>query len=70
MKIKKKFNSIKEIQKMQEMACKVNDEVYLHSLDGSIKVDAKSFIGLFSLDLSQEVYVVTESNWIAKQLEK
>lgn len=70
MKIKKKFNSIKEIQKMQEMACKVSDEVYLHSLDGSIKVDAKSFIGLFSLDLSQAVYVVTESNWIVKQLEK
>jgi len=70
MKIKKKFNSIKEIQKMQEMACKVAEDVYLHSLDGSIKVDAKSFIGLFSLDLSQEVYVVTESDWIAKQLEK
>lgn len=68
--IRKRFNSIKELQKVQEMACKVDEDVFIHSLDGSIKVDAKSFIGLFSLDFSEDVNVVTESKKVAKFLEK
>jgi len=65
-----KFNSINEIQKVQELACKVDEDVFLHSLDDSVIVDAKSFIGLFSLDFNNEIYVVTESDWIIKKLTK
>lgn len=68
--IKKKFNSIQELQRLQELAGQVDGDVFLHSLDDSVKVDAKSFIGLFSLDLTQEVYVVTESEWLSKMLSK
>lgn len=70
MRIKMKFNSINEIQKVQELACKVDEDVFLHSLDDSVIVDAKSFIGLFSLDFNNEIYVVTESDWIIKKLTK
>lgn len=66
--LKKRFNSIKEIQKLQEYACKADDEVFIHSLDDSIKVDAKSFIGLFSLDFNEDVKVVTESEWVISKV--
>lgn len=66
--LRRKFNSIKELQQLQEFACKADEEVFLHSLDGSIIVDAKSFIGLFSLDFSQDVNVVTESKWLENKI--
>lgn len=66
--VKKKFNSIKELQELQELACKADEDVFLHSLDNSIIVDAKSFIGLFALDFTQEINVVTESEWLVKKI--
>ncbi|MDR2940181.1 MAG: hypothetical protein LBV08_07670 [Clostridiales bacterium] len=66
----KKFESIQEIQKVQEMACKVDEDVFFHSPDDTIRVDAKSFIGLFALDFSKEVCIVTESEWMIKKLSK
>ena len=68
MMIKKHFHSISDIQKLQQIACEVEEPVFLHSLDGSVKVDAKSFIGLFALDFSEDVYVVTESDWVERQV--
>lgn len=68
MMIKKRFNSIKELQELQELACKADEDVFLHSIDNSIIVDAKSFIGLFALDFTQEVNVVTESEWLVKKI--
>ena len=45
--IVKKFNDVSELQKLQRIACSVPEDVYLHSMDDSIMVDAKSFINLF-----------------------
>ena len=64
----KKIESIAEIQKLQELACKVPEDVFIHSLDNEIMVDAKSFIGLFTLDFSKPVKVVTESEHVHKVL--
>ncbi len=64
--IKMKFNSVKELQALQRMACEVEEDVFLHSLDDSIMVDAKSFINLFTLDFTQDVKIVTESNRVIK----
>ena len=50
--IVKKFNDVSELQKLQRIACSVPEDVYLHSMDDSIMVDAKSFINLFTLDFS------------------
>ena len=53
--IVKKFNDVSELQKLQRIACSVPEDVYLHSMDDSIMVDAKSFINLFTLDFSEPV---------------
>lgn len=68
--IVKQFNSVNELQTLQRIACSVNEDVFIHSMDDSIMVDAKSFINLFTLDFSQPVKIVTESQYVAKEVEK
>ncbi len=58
---KKLIRSISELQVIQNEAVSCNEDVGIHSLDSKIIVDAKSFIGLFALDFSQPVLVVSES---------
>ncbi len=65
---KKKFNSIGEIQKLQHLATQCDLEVAIHSPDGLIRVDAKSFIGMFALDFEMPVYVVSESEAFHKKI--
>lgn len=55
------INSIKDIQDLQELAIKYNEDVAIHSMDDSVMVDVKSFIGLFALDMSKPVKVVCEN---------
>ena len=64
--ITKKFNSVDELQKLQRMACEVPEDVFIHSVDDSIMVDAKSFINLFTLDFTKPVKIVTESKRVIK----
>ena len=64
--IEMKFHSVAELQRLQEIACDVKEEVFL---DDRIRVDAKSFIGLFTLDFTQPVKVVTESPYVIRKLE-
>ena len=66
----KRFQSVAELQRLQELACKVDEDVFIHSMDDSVKVDAKSFIGLFTLDFSGPVKVVTESEYLINKLSK
>ena len=68
--IVKTFNSVSELQELQRIACSVTDDVYLHSMDNSIMVDAKSFINLFTLDFSKPVKIVTESDEVGKLFQK
>lgn len=56
----KHFHNIEELQKVQFLATQCAEDVGLHSEDGSVIVDAKSFIGLFALDFSKPVMVVSE----------
>ncbi len=65
-----KIQSITELQEIQKLATSVQEDVYFHSEDNSIMVDAKSFIGLFALDFSKPVKVVTESQYVIDQLSK
>ena len=62
------IKSISELQEIQRLATTVREDVYFHSLDNSIMVDAKSFIGLFALDFSKPVKVVTENQFVIDQL--
>lgn len=63
-----RFSSVAELQGLQRLACEVNEDVFIHSKDGKVKVDAKSFIGLFTLDFSQPVDIVTESQYVVDRL--
>lgn len=65
-----KFNSINEIQRLQRLAVESNEDVGIHSLDGKIIVDAKSFIGLFTVNFDEPVNVVCESESFFKKLLK
>lgn len=56
----KRFHNIEELQKLQALATRARQDVGLHSADGSVIVDAKSFIGLFALDFTKPVLVVSE----------
>lgn len=62
----KKFNSIHEIQQVQNLAVQCSDPVFLHSMDNSIMVDAKSFINLYTLDFSQDIQIVSENEQFHK----
>ena len=64
------IDSFEELQALQRLACQVDEDVFLHAEDNSIMVDAKSFIGLFTLDFSKPVYLVTESPYVIQKLSK
>lgn len=67
MMIKKKFSTIGEIQRIQQLATQTDCDVAIHSLDNSIRIDAKSFIGMFALNFDEPVYVVCEcANFIER----
>jgi phosphotransferase system HPr-like phosphotransfer protein len=66
---KKKFKSIGEIQRLQQLATQCECEVAIHSPDGTIRVDAKSFIGMFALDFESPVFVVSESKAFHKKIQ-
>lgn len=68
--VTKKFNSVDELQKLQKLACQSSLDVFLHSEDDSIMVDAKSFINLFTLDFTKPVKIVTEDPRIIKAFSK
>ena len=68
--LEKQFHSVAELQRLQELACRAEGDVFIHSMDDSVKVDAKSFIGLFTLDFSGPVRIVTEDEALIKKLSK
>lgn len=54
------LNSVKDIQEFVNIASRFSDDIDVSS-NRSI-VDAKSIMGLFSLDLSKPVEVITKGN--------
>ncbi|MEG0321207.1 MAG: hypothetical protein RR606_03325 [Oscillospiraceae bacterium] len=68
--IVKKFCDVAALQQLQRLACSVPENVFIQSISGDIRVDAKSFINLFTLDFSQPVQIVTESDAVGALFEK
>ena len=64
-----KFDSFNEIAEVQKLAMAVEEPVFFESEDENIPIDAKSFIGLFVLDFSKPVKVVTDSLYVIRRLE-
>lgn len=67
---KKRIYNINELQKLQSLATKCKDDVTLTSDDGSVEVDAKSFIGLFALDFTKPVLVVSDNTDYHRAIER
>ena len=67
---KKRIYNITELQKLQALAIKSKEKVFLTSEDGTIRVDAKSFIGLFALDFTKPVLVQTRDEEYHRQIER
>ena len=57
---KKYIRSIEELQKIQVQACRSAEDVGIHSEDGTMIIDAKSLLGIFALDFSKPLLVVSE----------
>lgn len=55
------LNSIQDIQRLQRAIVSLGAEAGLHSEDGSVIADAKTFLGLWSLDFSKPVYLISEN---------
>ena len=64
-----KINSISELADLQQLAAHADKPVYIANEDDTIRVDARSFLGLFALDYSKPLKVVTDSLYVIRMLE-
>lgn len=58
---KKFFHTIQQLQEVQKLATQCLSDVGLHSDDDKTIIDAKSYIGMYALDFSKPILVVSES---------
>lgn len=65
---KKKINYIHELQDIQKCAVESPMDVALHSPDGTKTIDAKSYIGMYALDFSEPILVVSEDETLHKRI--
>lgn len=63
------LHSAEDLRQFMFLAMQSSEEIGVHTTDGKI-ADAKSVLGLMSLDYSKPVKVVTEDNHFIKQLAK
>ncbi|MDL2252951.1 hypothetical protein LJC49_02605 [Ruminococcaceae bacterium OttesenSCG-928-I18] len=57
---KKKINYITELQEIQRLAVESPKAVELRSEDGHMIVDAKSYIGMYALDFTRPIHIVSD----------
>lgn len=65
---KKKINYINELQDIQRLAVECLCDVGLHSEDGQMIIDAKSYIGMYALDFTKPILVVSEDEDFHKRI--
>ncbi len=65
---RKRIHSIQELQEIQRLASHCPDGVGLHSEDGTVMIDAKSYIGMYTLDFSKPILVVSENEDFHKSI--
>lgn len=54
------IRTIDELQEIQRLATQCEAEVAFHNLDNSINIDAKSYIGMYTLNFKEPILVVCE----------
>lgn len=66
--VTKKVASISALKRLNQLAYSVPEEVTISSLDGRVSTDAKSPMGLFTLDYSAPVQITTDAPEILLEL--
>lgn len=62
--------SVEALERLHRLAWSVPEDVVVRSLDGSVTADAKSSMGLFVLDFSVPVEIVTDAPSILEEIER
>lgn len=55
-----KVKDINDIQKINQIVCRYDYDIWIHSKSGM--VDAKSLLGMFAFGLKEQMFIVTEDN--------
>lgn len=55
-----KVKNIQDIQKINQIVCKYDYDIWIHSKSGM--VDAKSLLGMFAFGLKEQMYIITEDD--------
>ena len=64
-----KINAISELADLQQLAANADKPVYIANEDDTIRVDARSFLGLFTLNYAKPRKVITDSLYVIRMLE-
>ena len=64
-----KFDSLTGLAELQQLAAQADKPVYIANEDDSIRVDARSFLGMLPLDYSKPVRIITDSMYAMRMLE-
>lgn len=65
---KKIFRTINELQEIQRLAARCTADVAFHSMDSTVVIDAKSYIGMYALNFQEPVLVVSEDPAFHQQI--
>ncbi len=68
--ITKTFSKREDIRKLRDLALSVPEAVTVRSLNGSVSMNAKSPMGIYALDFSQPVEIVTDSAALIEEVER
>ena len=66
----KVFSDFKQLYLLQKIAEESKYEVGVSNKDGSIRVDAKSFIGLMALDFTKPVRIISEDEKVHEKVRR
>ena len=68
--ITKTFSRREDIRKLRDLALSVPEAVTLRSPNGEVSMNAKSPMGIYALDFSQPVEIVTDSEELIREVER
>jgi hypothetical protein len=57
---KKMIRTIDELQNIQRLATQCASDVAFHNADSTIIIDAKSYIGMYTLNFQEPILIVSE----------
>ena len=62
------ITSQEDVQKLRRLALSVSESVMIRSMGGEIALNAKSPMGIYAMDFSQPVQIISESQTLMDAL--